>query len=101
MRIICNACGSNANINKTNRMTNEMADIYVTCSNSECGHRFVSKLHYSHTLNESRLQMSDKLKTVLSLLDNNGIEELKGYITEREHQMRIDNANRKSLVNRH
>ncbi len=53
MRVICPACGKKALIRKTNRITREVADLYCSCSDPECGHTFVANLSFSHTLSPS------------------------------------------------
>ena len=51
-KITC-GCGAPAIINKTNRLSNDCADLYCECSNPACGHKFVMSLYYSHTLSPS------------------------------------------------
>ena len=46
-------CGERAVIKKTNRLSNDCADLYCECKNKECGHSFVVSLYYSHTLSPS------------------------------------------------
>ncbi|MCL1123540.1 ogr/Delta-like zinc finger family protein [Shewanella surugensis] len=46
-------CGSVAIIRKTNRVSVSYADVYCVCSDKECGHQFVNKLLYLHTLSPS------------------------------------------------
>jgi len=53
LKIECSECGSNAIIRKTNRKHKELADIYCSCSDVECGHTFVMNLTFSHTLSPS------------------------------------------------
>ncbi|MGF1710118.1 ogr/Delta-like zinc finger family protein [Vibrio sp. 99-70-13A1] len=51
-RIFC-GCGERSIITKTNRLSNDCADLYCSCSDPECGHTFVMNLSYSHTLSPS------------------------------------------------
>ena len=51
-RIQC-GCGERAVINKTNRLSNDCADLYCECKNPECEHQFVMSLYFSHTLSPS------------------------------------------------
>ncbi|MEI8607932.1 ogr/Delta-like zinc finger family protein [Enterovibrio sp. Hal110] len=50
-RILC-GCGKKAIIQKTNRLSTNVSDIYCHCS---CGHRFVMFRAFSHTLSPSAL----------------------------------------------
>ncbi|ATM77579.1 transcriptional regulator [Serratia fonticola] len=52
---VCPDCESKAIISKTNRKHKLIADLYCTCSNPECGHRFVANVTFSHTLCPSAL----------------------------------------------
>ncbi|WP_046219118.1 ogr/Delta-like zinc finger family protein [Photobacterium halotolerans] len=49
-RVYC-GCGNAAVINKTNRFSHNVADVYCSCHH--CGHRFVMALAYAHTLSPS------------------------------------------------
>ncbi|MCL9775723.1 ogr/Delta-like zinc finger family protein [Vibrio sp. S4B1] len=51
-RVFC-GCGERAVINKTNRLSNDCADLYCECKNPECEHQFVMSLYFSHTLSPS------------------------------------------------
>ncbi|RSD30730.1 ogr/Delta-like zinc finger family protein [Vibrio pectenicida] len=51
-RITC-GCGERAVINKTNRLSNDCADLYCECKNPACEHQFVMSLYFSHTLSPS------------------------------------------------
>jgi transcription initiation factor TFIIIB Brf1 subunit/transcription initiation factor TFIIB len=53
LKIECPECGSKAVIRKTNRKHKELADIYCSCCDVECGHTFVMNLTFSHTLSPS------------------------------------------------
>lgn len=53
LKIECTECGSKAIIRKTNRKHRELADIYCSCTDVECGHTFVLKLEFSHTISPS------------------------------------------------
>ncbi|QXO19225.1 ogr/Delta-like zinc finger family protein [Vibrio ostreae] len=53
MRVLCPECGEKARIQKSNRLTNSVADLYCACGDPECGHTFVMNLSYSHTLSPS------------------------------------------------
>ena len=56
MRVICpeSDCESPARITNRNQLSPAVADLYCQCTNVFCGHTFVAKLAYSHTLNPSK-----------------------------------------------
>ncbi|WP_366523367.1 ogr/Delta-like zinc finger family protein [uncultured Microbulbifer sp.] len=54
MRVKCETCGHKANINSRNEIDPKVVDLYCTCSNPECGHYFVVKLIFSHSIAPSR-----------------------------------------------
>ncbi|QCG49463.1 ogr/Delta-like zinc finger family protein [Aeromonas schubertii] len=53
MRVMCPECGQRGRITKTNRMSNQVSDLYCQCADAECGHTWVSRLAFSHTLSPS------------------------------------------------
>lgn len=59
MRVICSVCGAPGRITKTNRLSDSVADLYCQCTESACGHSWVSSLSFSHTLTPSRKIMGD------------------------------------------
>lgn len=65
MRVICKECGSPATITNRKSLTDEVADLYCSCNDSECGHSFVACLSFKHTLSPSRKQASDMLARLL------------------------------------
>ncbi|RTF40771.1 ogr/Delta-like zinc finger family protein [Serratia marcescens] len=58
-------CESKAIISKTNRNHKMLADVYCTCSNPECGHRFVANVTFSHTLCPSALTDGQMIQSLL------------------------------------
>lgn len=57
-------------VTKTIRKHKMFADVYCTCSNPECGHRFVANVTFSHTLCPSALthgQMIQRLPRINGL----------------------------------
>jgi len=66
LKIECPECGSKAVIRKTNRKHKELADIYCSCSDVECGHTFVMNLTFSHTLSPSAKKGDLLLQQVIS-----------------------------------
>ncbi len=49
----CRECGGKAVKQKTNWLSQDCADVYYACKDVECGHTFVVKSGYSHTLSPS------------------------------------------------
>ncbi|WP_413481714.1 ogr/Delta-like zinc finger family protein [Serratia proteamaculans] len=43
-----------------------LADVYCTCSNPECGHRFVANVMFSHTLCPSALSHAKVMQILMS-----------------------------------
>lgn len=56
MRVKCEACGHKAIINSRNEIDPKVIDLYCTCTNPQCGHYFVAKLTFSHSISPSRYQ---------------------------------------------
>lgn len=67
MRVICIECGAVGRINKTNRLSENVAHLYCQCTDAECGHRWVSTLAYSHTLTPARQRVGDAFVAILAL----------------------------------
>ncbi|HGE8503009.1 Ogr/Delta-like zinc finger protein [Serratia ureilytica] len=63
--VTCPDCESKAIISKTNRKHKMLADVYCTCSNPECGHRFVANVTFSHTLCPSALTHGQMIQSLL------------------------------------
>ncbi len=66
-KIMC-GCGERAVINKTNRLSNDCADLYCECKNPACEHQFVMSLYYSHTLSPSAKTTSALAHCVINAL---------------------------------
>lgn len=67
----CKECGSPSVIKKTEWKDEGkclLAVHYIACSNVECGHTFVMKTEYSHTLSPSSLAVKRLKKKVLDKL---------------------------------
>ncbi len=56
MQVKCTECNSKAIISSRNELDPKVADLYCICRNPHCGHSFVMKLTYSHTLSPSSFQ---------------------------------------------
>ena len=70
LKIQCPECSSKAVIRKTNRKHRDIADIYCSCSDVECGHTFVMNLTFSHTLSPSAKKGDLLLQQVISNLSD-------------------------------
>ncbi|MFS1860925.1 ogr/Delta-like zinc finger family protein [Vibrio lentus] len=64
MRVVYPECGEKARIQKSNRISAGYSDLYCSCSDPECGHSFVMKLTFSHTLSHT---LSPSAKTTSQL----------------------------------
>lgn len=53
MRVFCKECGQRGRITKTNRLSDEVSDLYCQCTDAECGHSWVATLSFTHTLSPS------------------------------------------------
>ncbi|WP_035890740.1 ogr/Delta-like zinc finger family protein [Siccibacter colletis] len=68
LKIECPECGAKAVIRKTNRKHRQIADIYCSCADVECGHTFVMNLTFSHTLSPSAKTGDAMLQQLLSTM---------------------------------
>ncbi|WP_096779884.1 ogr/Delta-like zinc finger family protein [Zobellella denitrificans] len=59
MRFTCRACGAKATITKNHRISADYAELYISCSEVLCGHRWVESVGYSHDLAPSQLPIRD------------------------------------------
>lgn len=53
MRVYCKVCGQRGRITKTNKLSDDVSDLYCQCTDAECGHTWVATLSFSHTLSPS------------------------------------------------
>ncbi|EPF8031696.1 ogr/Delta-like zinc finger family protein [Vibrio fluvialis] len=77
MRVLCPECGEKSRIQKSNRLTNSVADLYCACSDPECGHTFVMSLSYSHTLSPSAKTTSQLAFNLVKVLPPEQRQQLK------------------------
>ncbi len=49
MRVYCKVCGQRGRITKTNRLSDDVSDLYCQCTDAECGHSWVATLSFAHT----------------------------------------------------
>ncbi|PXV53404.1 UNVERIFIED_ORG: Ogr/Delta-like zinc finger protein [Aeromonas veronii] len=65
MRVYCKVCGQRGRITKTNRLSDDVSDLYCQCTDAECGHSWVATLSFAHTISPSA-KITNRL--VLSLM---------------------------------
>ncbi len=41
MRVYCKVCGQRGRITKTNRLSDDVSDLYCQCTDAECGHTII------------------------------------------------------------
>ncbi|MGP3593387.1 ogr/Delta-like zinc finger family protein [Vagococcus sp. WN89Y] len=68
MKMICTECLAIATIRKTNRKHPQLADVYCSCTNVECGHSFVMTVSFSHTLSPSALKGQGRVKELIDAM---------------------------------
>jgi len=68
MRVFCKECGQRGRITKTNRLSDEVSDLYCQCIDAECSHSWVATLSFSHTLSPSAKTTSQLVIGLVSSL---------------------------------
>ncbi|MDD1828588.1 ogr/Delta-like zinc finger family protein [Photobacterium sp. ZSDE20] len=81
MRVVCPECGEKARIQKSNRISAGYSDLYRSCSDPECGHSFVMKLTFSHTLSPSSKTTSQMALELVKALSPERQVELKNQLS--------------------
>ncbi|WP_279716785.1 ogr/Delta-like zinc finger family protein [Chelonobacter oris] len=74
--IFCNVCGSKARINRTVRGHSDFNELYCTCNNPECRHKFVMSLEFSRTTTASLLIKNAILSHLISCLSEDEKQEI-------------------------
>ncbi|MBC8674107.1 ogr/Delta-like zinc finger family protein [Aeromonas hydrophila] len=64
-------CGQRGRITKTNRLSDDVSDLYCQCTDAECGHSWVVTLSFAHTLSPSA-------KTTNQLVLSDGFADARG-----------------------
>ncbi|WP_198159500.1 ogr/Delta-like zinc finger family protein [Grimontia marina] len=77
-RIFC-GCGERATIQKTNRLSINVSDIYCHCSG--CGHRFVMYRAYAYTLSPSALTTNELAVALIRSIPPSARRELKQQLS--------------------
>ncbi|WP_270827874.1 MULTISPECIES: ogr/Delta-like zinc finger family protein [Aeromonas] len=79
MRVLCHHCGGVGVITKTDRMSENVSNLYCRCKSDDCGHTWVSVLAYKHTIRPSANKVS---ALILQLIDSLSPEDKKQIIIE-------------------
>lgn len=66
VRVLCSGCGEKAQITKTHRLSVDACDLYCICQN--CGHRFVWKAGYSHSIDGNPKEKIELIKCMFESL---------------------------------
>jgi len=77
MRVICPHCLSKAIITSTNRLSEQVTDLYCHCTNGvKCGATFVSTLAYKHVINQPMQTTTAMAMELVNRLSKEEKEEL-------------------------
>jgi len=68
MRVECPECFRPAVVSSRKRMSEQVTNLYCSCSDPECGASFVSSLSFSHILSPSRKQSQNVIAEWLAKL---------------------------------
>lgn len=83
-RVMCNQCGGRGRIQKTYRMSVEVASLYCQCMDPMCGHTWVSTLSFSHTLTPSAKQCGEMVANLSRGLSPEEHRKLHESVVERQ-----------------
>ncbi|MDR7019586.1 ogr/Delta-like zinc finger family protein [Aeromonas salmonicida] len=72
MRVYCKVCGQRGRITKTNRLSDDVSDLYCQCTDAECGHSWVATLSFTHTLSPSAKSTDQLVLKLASMLTPEG-----------------------------
>ncbi|MBW3809520.1 ogr/Delta-like zinc finger family protein [Aeromonas hydrophila] len=67
MRVYCKVCGQRGRITKTNRLSDDVSDLYCQCTDAECGH-----LVFAHTLSPSAKTTNQRVLSLMGSLTPEG-----------------------------
>jgi len=77
MRVICPFCLSKAIITSSNKLSEQVTDLYCSCTNAAgCGATFVSTLAYKHVLNPPINTVSEMALNLINRLSKEEKAEL-------------------------
>ncbi|MBX9567136.1 ogr/Delta-like zinc finger family protein [Aeromonas hydrophila] len=74
MRAYCKVCGQRGRITKTNRLSDDVSDLYCQCTDAECGHSWVATLSFSHTLSPSSRTTCQLVLGLINNLTDEGLQ---------------------------
>mgnify|MGYP006148159257 CR=1 FL=1 len=72
MRVYCKVCGQRGRITKTNRLSDDVSDLYCQCTDAECGHSWVATLSFAHTLSPSAKTTNQLVLSLMGSLTPEG-----------------------------
>lgn len=82
MRVCCKVCGQLGRITKTNRLGDDVSDLYCRCTDAECGHNWVATLSFSHSLSPPARTTNQMALVIIRGLSSEGrqfvLQELNG-----------------------
>ncbi|WP_249961939.1 ogr/Delta-like zinc finger family protein [Histophilus somni] len=88
LKMECRECGSDAIIQRTDRIHPDFYILYCCCKNINCGHRWKAELNYKVSLNKNPLNDEDILNLIISKTSLSDIRrianKLNDVIKERE-----------------
>lgn len=76
MRVICPECNTKSRITNRNQLSLEVSDLYCQCANIDCGHTFVAKLSFSHTISPPRNKVNVLIFDYLKQMDRQARQKL-------------------------
>ena len=66
MKIECPHCQSRARITHHNKISKKMSDVYVNCTNHECGARSVMRISHAYDLTPPASTLTDAIHEILA-----------------------------------
>ena len=76
MRVKCRYCHSKAVITHSVELSNSVTELYVSCSNPECGARAVVRMFYAHTITPPADTLLNSLHEQVAEMDPEARREL-------------------------
>lgn len=86
MKMTCPECLASATIRKTNRKHPQLADVYCSCTNVECGHTFVMNVSFSHTISPSALKGQGRVKELIDALPEEDRAKVLAFLLQAKKQ---------------
>ena len=85
MRVICPECSSKSRITNRNQLSLEVSDLYCQCANVHCGHTFVAKLAFSHSINPPKNKVNELIFDYLKNMDKQARKQLLDNVDRFDH----------------